>query len=203
MVSSSVKENILVPVGVTLCIYCRSNQVCTHHSLITIVKCKCVLVRVKDGVGISQSDGVTIFIPLPGSDMALHQSSPSWDKNLCIKVIVPHFWGHLKVNMVRVKVMVIIIMVKVRGQVLYRKVLVMALGPRWLAMVSSNTLRVSKWIRQWISSLVRCRRVDLQTVCPFNIRILAVKAEPTLVAGPKYPPKVNLTSGKVGIYPKT
>jgi hypothetical protein len=45
---------------------------------------------------------------------------------------------------------------------------------------------------------VRCRRVDLQTVCPFDLMILAVKAEPTLVAGPKYHPKINFTSGKVG-----
>jgi hypothetical protein len=44
----------------------------------------------------------------------------------------------------------------------------------------------------------RCHRVDLQTVCPFDLRILAVKAEPTSVAGSKYHPKVNLTSGNVG-----
>jgi hypothetical protein len=30
------------------------------------------------------------------------------------------------------------------------------------------------------------------------LRILAVKAEPTLVMGPKYRHKINLTSGKVG-----
>ena len=47
---------------------------------------------------------------------------------------------------------------------------------------------------------VRCRRVDLQTVCPFDLMILAVKAEPTLVAGPKYCPRINLTSGKVPKY---
>ena len=72
------------------------------------------------------------------------------------------------------------------------------MGPRWLATVSSNTLRVSKLIGQWVSLLVRCRRVNLQTVCPFNLRILVVKAEPTSVAGPKYHPKINLLSGKVG-----
>jgi hypothetical protein len=65
-------------------------------------------------------------------------------------------------------------------------------------MVSSNTLRVSKWIGQWVSLSVRCRRVDLQTVCLFNLRILAVEAEPTSVAGPKYHPRINLTSRKVG-----
>jgi hypothetical protein len=65
-------------------------------------------------------------------------------------------------------------------------------------MLSLNTLCISWWIGQWISSLFRCRRVDLQTVCPFDLRILVVKAEPTLVAGPKYYPKVNLTSGNVG-----
>ncbi len=36
------------------------------------VECERVLMRVKDGVGVSQSDGVTIFVPFPGIDMALH-----------------------------------------------------------------------------------------------------------------------------------
>jgi hypothetical protein len=71
MVNNRVKENVLVPVGVTLRIHCLSNQVRAHHSLITIVECKCVLTHVKDGVCISQSDEVTVFIPFPGSDMAL------------------------------------------------------------------------------------------------------------------------------------
>jgi hypothetical protein len=71
MVNNRVKENVLVPVGVTLHIHCLSNQVCAHHSLITIVKCKRVLTRVKDGVGISPSDKVNIVIPLPRSDTAL------------------------------------------------------------------------------------------------------------------------------------
>ena len=65
-------------------------------------------------------------------------------------------------------------------------------------MLSLNTLRIFWWIEQWISLLFRCHRVDLQTVCPFDLRILAVKAEPTLVAGPKYCPRINLMSGKVG-----
>ncbi len=86
--------------------------------------------HVKDGVGVSQSDGVTVFVPLPGSDAALHQSSPSRDRNLCIEVVVPHFWGHLKVTVVRVKVMVIIIKVIVRGQVYCRKVLVCGIGSK-------------------------------------------------------------------------
>jgi hypothetical protein len=115
MVNNRVQENILVPVGVTLRIHCLGNQVRAHHSLITIVECKRVLTRVEDEVGISQSNGVTVFIPFPGSDMALQQSSPLWDRYLCIKVVVPYFWGHLKVTVVRVKVMVIIIMVKVKG----------------------------------------------------------------------------------------
>ncbi len=115
MVKNRVKENVLVPVGVTLCIHCLSNQVRAHHSLITIVKCKRVLMRVKDGADISQSNGVTVFILFPGSDTALRQSSPSRDRYLCVKVVVPHFWGHLKVTMVRVKVMVIVIMVKGSG----------------------------------------------------------------------------------------
>ena len=71
MVNNRVKENVLVPVGVTLRIHCFSNQVCAHHSLITIIECKRVLTRVKVGVGISQSNGVTIFILFSGSHMAL------------------------------------------------------------------------------------------------------------------------------------
>jgi hypothetical protein len=88
-----------------------------------MVECECVLTRVEDGVGIGQSNGVTVFVPFAGSDAALHQSSPSRDRNLCAKVLVSHLWGHLKVTMVRVKVMVIIIKVVVRGQVFCRKVL--------------------------------------------------------------------------------
>ncbi len=45
-------------------------------------------------------------------------------------VVVPHFWGHLKVTVVRVKVMVIDKMVKVRGQVFCRKVLVCGIGSK-------------------------------------------------------------------------
>ncbi len=71
MVNNRVKGNVLIPVGVTLHIHCLSNQVCAHHSLITIVKCKRLLMRVKDGVSISPSDRVTIFIPFPGSNTAL------------------------------------------------------------------------------------------------------------------------------------
>jgi hypothetical protein len=84
-----------------------------------------------------------IFVPLLGSDVARHQSSPSWDRNLCIEGVVPHFWGHLKVTVVRVKVMVIVIKVKVRGQVFCHKSWSVALGQRWFAMVSSNTLHIS------------------------------------------------------------
>jgi hypothetical protein len=58
------------------------------------------------------------------------------DGNLCIQVIVPHLWGHLKVAMVRVKVMVIIIEVIVRGQVFCWKVLFRSIGSK----VVSNTL---------------------------------------------------------------
>ncbi len=123
MVNDGVKENILVPVRVTLRMYCLHNQVCIEYGLITIVKCEHVLMCVEDGVGIGQSDGVTAFIPLLGSDAALHQSSPLWDRNLCIEVVVPHLWGHLKVPVVRVKVMVkvmvVIIEVIVRGQVFF------------------------------------------------------------------------------------
>ncbi len=52
------------------------------------------------------------------------------DRYLCIKVVVPYFWGHLKVTVVRVKVMAIVIMVKVRGQVLCWKVLVCGIGSK-------------------------------------------------------------------------
>ncbi len=91
---------------------------------------------VKDGVGIGKSDGVTVFIPLPGSDAALHQSSPPRDRNLCIEVVVPHLWGHLKVTVVRVKVMVIIIEIIVRVQVFCRKILFRGIGSK----VVSNSL---------------------------------------------------------------
>jgi hypothetical protein len=91
---------------------------------------------VKDGVGVSQSNGVTACIPLLGIDAALHQSSPSQDRNLCIEVVVPHPWGHLKVTVVRVKVMVVIIEVLVRGQVFCQKILFRGIGSK----VVSNSL---------------------------------------------------------------
>jgi hypothetical protein len=130
MVNNRVKENILVSFGVTLRIHCLSNQVRAHHSLITIVECKRVLMHVEDGVGISQSNGVTVFIPFLSSHTALHQSSPLRDRYLCVKVAVTHFWGYLKVTVVRVKVMVIFIMVIVRGQVFCQKVLVCGIGSK-------------------------------------------------------------------------
>jgi hypothetical protein len=128
MVNDGVKENILVNVRVALHIHCFSNQVCIEYGLITIVKCECVLTCVEDGVSVSQSDGVTIFIAFPGGDAALCQSSPSWDRNLCVEVVVPYLWGHLKVRVVRVKVMVIIIEVIVRGQVFCQKILLCGIG---------------------------------------------------------------------------
>jgi hypothetical protein len=82
------------------------------------------------GLALASPTGATVFVPLPGSDVALHQSSSSGDRNLCIEVVVPHFWGHLKVTMVRVKVMVIIIKIKVRGQVFCQKVLVCGIGSK-------------------------------------------------------------------------
>ncbi len=91
---------------------------------------------VKDGVDVSQSNGVTVAIPFPGSDAALCQSSPLREKNLCIEVVVPHLWGHLKVTVVRIKIMVIIIEVIVRGQVFCRKILFRGIGSK----VVSNSL---------------------------------------------------------------
>ncbi len=136
MVNDGVQENILVPVKVALRIHCLSNQVCIEYGLITIVECERVLTCVKDGVGIGQSDRFTVFIPFLGSDAALHQSSPLQDRNLCIEVVVPHLWGHLKVTVVRVKVMVVIIEVIVRGQVFCRKILFHGIGYK----VVSNSL---------------------------------------------------------------
>ncbi len=118
----------MVPVWVALRIHCFSNQVCIQYSLITIVECECVVTRVKGGVGVSQSKGGTVCIPFLGSDAALYQISPMRDGNLCIEVVVPHLWGHLKVAVVRVKVMVIIIKVLVRGQVFCQKVLFHSIG---------------------------------------------------------------------------
>jgi hypothetical protein len=82
MVNDGVKENILVPVRVTLRIHCLSNQVRIEYGLITIVKCERVLTCVKDGLGVGQSDGVSVFIPLLGSVAALCQSSPSEHRNI-------------------------------------------------------------------------------------------------------------------------
>ncbi len=113
----------MIPVWVALRIHCFSNQVCIQYGLITIIKCECVLTRVKDGVGIGQSNGVTIFISFPGSDAAFHQSSPMRDGNLCTELVVPHLWGRLKVAVVRVKVMVMVIKVIARGRVFCQKVL--------------------------------------------------------------------------------
>ena len=141
---------------------------------------------------------ITVFIPFSGSDPALHQSSPLLDRYLCIKVVVPHFWGHLKVTLVRVKVMVIIIKVIVRGQVFCPKILFCSIGSK----VASNSLieyPAHFLVDRAVDLLVvQMLQGDMQTVCPFDLRILAVKAEPTLVAGSQYCPKVNLTSGNVG-----
>jgi hypothetical protein len=92
--------------------------------------------------------------------------------------------------------MVVIIKVIVWGQVLCRKVLFHSIGFK----VVSNTLieYPTHFLVDMAVSLFRCRSVDLQTVCPFDLWILAVKAEPMLVTGPKYCPKVNLMSGNVG-----
>ncbi len=68
--------------------------------------------------------------------MALHQSSPTRDGNICAEVVVPHLWGHLKVAVVRVKVMVVVIKVIVRGQVFCRRVLFRSIESK----VVSNTL---------------------------------------------------------------
>ncbi len=188
----------MVTIWVALRIHCLSNQVCIQYSLITIFECERVIMCVEDGVGISQSSWVNVFIHFLGSDVALHQSSPLQDRNLCIEVVVPDLWGHLNVAVVRIKVMVIIIEVIVRGQVFCRKILFCSIGSKVVSNFSLNILHISWWIGQWISSLFRCHRVDLQTVCSFDLRILAVKAEPTLIAGPKYRPKVNLKYGNVG-----
>jgi hypothetical protein len=79
----------LVPIQIALCIHCLSNQAHIQYGLITIVECECVLTRVKDGVGIGQSNEVTVFVPFLGSDVALHQSFPMRDRNLCTEVVVP------------------------------------------------------------------------------------------------------------------
>jgi hypothetical protein len=65
-----------------------------------------------------------------GSDVALYQSSPTRDGNLCAEVVVLHWWGYLKVAMVRVKVIVVVIKVVVWGQVLCRKVLFRCSGSK-------------------------------------------------------------------------
>jgi hypothetical protein len=62
MINKEVSENILVLVRVTLRIHCFSNQVCINCGLITIVKLHNILAFVKNGVGICQSNGVTIGV---------------------------------------------------------------------------------------------------------------------------------------------
>jgi hypothetical protein len=83
------------------------------------------------GLALASPKGLSSLSLFPSSDAALHQSSPTWDGNLCVEVVVPHLWGYLKVAVVRVKVMVIIIEVLVRGQVSARKSCSVVLGPRW------------------------------------------------------------------------
>jgi hypothetical protein len=154
MVNNQVKENILVPVWVVLHIHCLSNQVCIQYGLITIIKCECVLRHVKDEVGVGQSNGVSIFVPFARSDVALHQSFPMRDRNLCAEVVVPHLWDPLKVTVVRVKVMAAVIKVIVRGQVFCHKVLFRSIGSK----VVSNAL-----IEYPVHYLVD-RAVDLRVV---------------------------------------
>ncbi len=124
----------MVPFWVALHIYFLGNQVCIQYGLITIVKCEYVLMRVEDGVGIGQSNGVTIFIPFARADIVFHQSSPLRDGNLCTELVVPYLWGHLKVAVVWVKVMAIIIKVVARGPGVKSssgKSCSVAVGPRW------------------------------------------------------------------------
>ena len=49
---------------------------------------------------------------------------------------------------------------------------------------------------QTVSSGVRCCKVNWQVYCLFCFRILAVSANPTSMAGPRYCPRVILSSGK-------
>ncbi len=120
----------MVPIRVALRLHCLSNLVHIEYGLITNVEYERVLMCVKDGVGVSQSDRVTVCIPFPGSGAASCQSSPSRYRNLCIEVVVPHLWSHLKVILVRFKVMVIIIEVIVRGQVFCQKILFRGIGSK-------------------------------------------------------------------------
>jgi hypothetical protein len=61
---------------------------------------------------------------------------PPCGTEICVEVVVPHLWGHLKVTVVRVKVIVVIIEVIVRGQVFCRKILFRGIGSK----VVSNSL---------------------------------------------------------------
>jgi hypothetical protein len=88
------------------------------------------------GLALASRTGLTVFVSFAESDAALYQSSPTRDGNFCIDVVVPHLWSHLKVAVVRVKVMVIVIKVVVWGQVFCLKVLFRSIGSE----VVSNTL---------------------------------------------------------------
>jgi hypothetical protein len=113
------------------------------------------------GLAMASPTRVTVFVPFAGSDAALHQSPPTRDGNLCTEVVVPHLWVHLKVAMVRVKVMVVVIKVVVRGQVFCRKVLINNIGSQ----VVSNALieyPVHFLVDRAVDSLVaQIHRIDL------------------------------------------
>lgn len=59
----------------------------------------------------------------------------------------------------------------------------------------SKCVCVVMWNMQSFSSCTRWRRVEWQTYCWFCLMILAASADPTLVVGPRYLPKVILSSG--------
>ncbi len=60
-----------------------------------------------------------------------------------------------------------------------------AAGPRWCSIDSLNLRCMSLRTELSSSSSVRCRRVDLQTNTLFNLRILAISADPVSMAGPR------------------
>ncbi len=62
VVNKRVKENVLVPVGVTLRIHGLCNQVRIQFSLIAVLELHDILACVEDRVGISPSNGVAVSV---------------------------------------------------------------------------------------------------------------------------------------------
>jgi hypothetical protein len=62
MVNKRVKENILVPIGITLRIHGRCNQVRSQFGFVAVFELHDILTCVEDRIGISPSNGVAVSV---------------------------------------------------------------------------------------------------------------------------------------------